>query len=491
MEQEIRPNRLQRLLGALRPAPDGLIARFAQSTGLNRLNPFATSASTPDPYKLYTIEEDEKLARDFIADADNAMVSQDPLRARMAIRTVLGIALAFLLWAAIAQVDEITKGDGKVIPSKQLQVIQSLDGGIISDILVKEGQQVREGQVLLKIDATRALSGFRESQATYLSLLAKAARLRAVAEGHTFVPPKEVLTDEPLLAQQEQALYSSTKAELEGQIGIARVQMQQRSQELAEARARYDSASQGYELTSKELRLTKPLVESGAVSDVDLLRLQRDVSRYSGEKAQTSAQIARLQAAISEAQTKIVNVELEFKNKARTELGDVQAKINSIGESSVALSDKVKQADIKSPMNGTVKRVLFNTVGGVVPPGKDILEIVPLEDALLLEAKVNPKDIAFLRPGQPAKVKFTAYDFSIYGGLDGVLEHIGADSLTDDKGNAYYLVRVRTTNSSLGENLPIIPGMVAEVDILTGKKSVLRYLLKPVLRAKQYALTER
>lgn len=470
------------------PSTDGSPAK---RTWLSRFNPVVRAAEGSDPYKLYTVEEDERLARDFVADADGAMITQDPLRARMAIRTVLAVCVAFLIWAAIANVDEITKGDGKVIPSKQLQVIQSLDGGIISQILVKEGQTVRDGQVLLKIDATRFLSGYRESRTTFLALLAKAARLTAVAEGLPFVPPKEVLAEEPLLAQQEQLLYSNRKAELESQITMARVQLQQRSQELVEARARNESATQGFELTSKELRLTKPLVESGAVSDVDLLRLQRDVSRYSGEKAQTAAQIGRLQAAISEAQTKIQNVELEFRNQARTELAETQAKINSLGESSVALSDKVKQADIKSPMNGTIKRLLFNTVGGVVPPGKDIVEIVPLEDALLLEARVNPRDIAFLRPGQNAKVKFTAYDFAIYGSLDGTLEQIGADSLIDDKGNAYYLVRVRTTKSSLGENLPIIPGMVAEVDILTGKKSVLSYLLKPVLRAKQYALTER
>jgi adhesin transport system membrane fusion protein len=436
-------------------------------------------------------EEEEKLARDFVADADSAMVAQDPLRARMAIRAVFVVLVVFVAWAYFAELDEITKGEGKVIPSKQLQVVQSLDGGIISDILIREGQTVRKDQILLKIDATRFLSGFRENRATYLALLAKAARLRAVAEGAGFVPPDEVLKEEPGLVEQEKMLYRKRREELDTQIGIARVQLQQRNQELLEARARNEAAAQGLDLTSQELEITKPLVATGAVSDVDLLRLQREVTRYSGEKSQTAAQISRLRAAIAEAQTRITNVELEFRNEARTELAETQAKINSLGESSIALSDKVKQAEIKSPMNGTVKRLLFNTIGGVVPPGKDIIEIVPLEDTLLLEAKINPRDIAFLHPGQLAKVKFTAYDFAIYGSLDGVLEHIGADSLTDDKGNSFYLVRVRTNKASLGINLPIIPGMVAEVDILTGKKSVLSYLMKPVLRAKQYALTER
>lgn len=256
--------------------------------------------------------------------------------------------------------------------------------------------------------------------------------------------------------------------------------------------ARREQAAHSYNLTAQELTQTRPLINSGAVSEVELLRLERDVSRYRGERDMASAQISRVQAAISEAQRKIEEVELSFRNAAGKELSDAAAKLNSLSEGSVALTDRVKQSSIRSPVKGVVKRLLVNTVGGVVQPGKDMIEIVPLEDNLLLEARVLPRDIAFLRPGQSAMVKFSAYDFSVYGGLEGVLEHISADTVMDDKGNAFYLVRVRTLNSGFGErNLPIIPGMVAEVDILTGKKSVLSYLLKPVLRAKNVALTER
>jgi adhesin transport system membrane fusion protein len=187
----------------------------------------------------------------------------------------------------------------------------------------------------------------------------------------------------------------------------------------------------------------------------------------------------------------VEEVELNFRNDARKDLAETLGKLNAISENAVGLADRVKHSAIRSPVKGTVKRLLVNTVGGVVQPGKDLVEVVPLEDALLLETKVLPKDIAFLRPKQRAVVKFTAYDFSIYGGLDATLEQIGADSLTDEKGNTYFVVRVRTGKSSLGENLPVIPGMVAEVDIVTGQKSILAYLLKPVLRAKQAALTER
>jgi adhesin transport system membrane fusion protein len=204
-----------------------------------------------------------------------------------------------------------------------------------------------------------------------------------------------------------------------------------------------------------------------------------------------AAQISRIQASISEASSKLEEVGLAFRNESGKELAETMSKLNSVAEGSVGLSDKVSRSVLRSPVKGTVKRLLINTVGGVVQPGKDVVEVVPLEDNLLLEARVQPRDIAFLRPGQKAIVKFTAYDFSIYGGLDGKLEHIGADSVVDEKGNAFYTVRVRTNKSTLGDNLPVIPGMVAEVDIVTGEKSVLTYLLKPVLRAKARAFSER
>ncbi len=463
---------------------------FLKKLRLDQLNPFARKAESADPYAVYRVEDD-KLARDFVTDADSATIAQDPIRARKLVRAVLIFLAVFLLWASIAHVDEITKGEGKAVSSQQLQVVQSLDGGIVRQILVKEGDRVRKGQVLIRIDTTRFLSTFNEGRATYLSLLAKAARLRAVAEGKDFVPPPEVLKENPALADQERSVYRNSQAELDAQIGIARDQLSQRQHELGEAQAHYEQAKQGYDLTSKELAMTKPLIKSGAVSDVELIRLERDVSHLLGDMNQASSQITRLQSAIAEARKKIEEVDLKFKNQARDELSDTQSKINSLSEGNIALSDKVKQADIRSPLDGTVQRLLYNTVGGVVQPGKDIIEIVPLDDTILLEAKVKPRDIAFLHPGQKANVKFTAYDFAIYGGLDAVVENISADSIIDDKGNAYYIVRVRTLKSSLGKDMPIIPGMIAEVDILTGRKTILSYLLKPVLRAKQYALTER
>ena len=433
--------------------------------------------------------EDEEV--DWLSDAEWARSQQAPLRARYLLRWLGGLVLLFLLWAAIAQVDEVTRGTGKVTPSRQVQVIQAVDGGIISEILVREGQTVEAGQLLFNIDTTRFTSSVRENRVQYLALLTKAARLRALAEGSPFEAPPEVVKEDPALLEQERSLYEAKRNELDAQLGIARQQLAQRNQELVEIRSRREQAGQSYELTAKELAMTKPLAASGAVSEVELLRLERDVGRYRGERDQAAAQIVRVQAAISEASRKVQEQEIIFRNIARNEFAETMSKLNSLSEGSTALSDRLTRAAVKSPVKGTIKRLLENTVGGVLQPGKEIVEIVPSDDALLLEARILPKDIAFLHPGQKALVRFTAYEYVVFGGLDAVVEHIGADTVTDDKGNAFYVVRVRTLKSSLGKNMPIIPGMVADVDVMTGKKSVLSYLLKPVLRAKSYALTER
>jgi adhesin transport system membrane fusion protein len=428
---------------------------------------------------------------DFVRDADYFMVQQEPLRARVLGKSI-GIVLAVaILWAGVAEVDEISRGEGKVIPSQQLQVLQSLDGGIVSEISVREGQIVEKDQVMLRVDPTRFISSVRENRSQYLALLARSARLRALAEGKPFLPPDEVVKESPAIVNDEKRLLETATSELDAQVSIARQQMAQRQQELREATAKRDQASQAYDLTARELAVTKPLIAVGAVSEVELLRLERDVARFRGERDIAVTQIARSQSAISEAGNRIQEVELKLRNDARRELSETLGKLGAITEGSVGLADKVKQSAIRSPVRGTVKRLLVNTVGGVVQPGKDIIEVVPLEDSLVLEAKVQPKDIAFLRPNQKALVKFTAYDFSIYGGLEARLENIGADSVTDERGNTFFMVRVRTLKSSLGNNLPIIPGMVAEVDIVTGQKSILAYLIKPVLRAKQVALSER
>ncbi len=430
-------------------------------------------------------------ATDWAGDADWAQLQQEPLRARQLLRAAGWMVLLLLIWAALAQVDEVTRGEGKVVPTSQVQVLQSVDGGVVEEIMVHEGQTVVPGQILMRVDPTRFESNLGESRASQVAMRAKALRLQALTTGTAFNPPADLVALAPEVVAHEQGLYESRRAEIQAQISISQSQLAQRHQEFNEVRARREQAERGLELTLKELSATRPLVNSGAMSEVDVMRLERDVARLRGDREQAGAQMSRVQAAIGEAQRKIEEVQLTSRNQMSAELSDTMSKLSALSEGGKALQDKVAKADIKSQVRGTVKRVLVNTVGGVVQPGKEMIEIVPSEDALILEAQVSPRDIAFLRPGLNAMVKFTAYDFAIYGGLEAVVENISADSVVDQKGNAFYLVRLKTKKPSLGHNLPIIPGMVAQVDILTGKKSVLSYLLKPVLRAKANALSER
>lgn len=422
--------------------------------------------------------------------AHRALIEQDPIKTRVIFYSLCGLILILLVWSAFAEVDQVSRGEGKVIPSQQVQVLQSLDGGNITEILAREGQIVEQNQLLVKLDATRFMSNLAESRAELQALRAKTARLKAVAEGLPFAPSESLLEQAPAVVEQERILFQSSQKELAVLKRIASEQVSQREKELAEAKAQFEQAATAFELSSKELAVTKPLVASGAVSQVELLRLQRDISNYQGERDAAKAKMERATAAIEESRQKELEVELKFKNGVREDLSIAMSRLNMLEGSELGLSDRVKQTEVRSPVRGTIKRLLYNTIGGVVLPGKEIIEIIPLDDTLLLEAKIKPQDIAFLHPGQQANVKFTAYDFVVYGGLPATVEHIGADTITDENGNPFYIVRVRTQKSNLGEGRPIIPGMVASVDILTGKKTVLNYLLKPVLRAKQYALSE-
>jgi adhesin transport system membrane fusion protein len=419
------------------------------------------------------------------------MTRQGTRRARRLVRFAGVTVVALLVWASLARVDEVTRGEGRVVPSRQLQVLQALDGGVVSEILVKEGQVVDAGQLLLRIDETRADAGVRESQAQGFALEARVARLRSLAEGQAFAPPTPASDEERAILDGERRLLDSRVTELDNLLGISRQQLRQRQQEFNEMQARREAAMRSLELAQQELNQTRPLLASGAVSQVDILRLEREVTRNRGDAEQAAAQMARVRAAISESTRKITETEMSFRNEAGKELAEALGKLNALNEGSAALIDKVNKTQVKSPVRGRVQRLLANTVGGVVASGKDIVEIVPLDDALFLEARVLPKDIAFIHPGQTANVKFTAYDFSIFGGLEAVVENISPDTVIDEKGNAYYVVRVRTLRPNFDEKLPIIPGMTAEVDVLTGQKTVLSYLLKPVLKARAYALRER
>jgi adhesin transport system membrane fusion protein len=424
-------------------------------------------------------------------DAHVAFLDQQPLRARALLYVVAIVVVLLVIWSSLAEIDEVTRGNGRVIPSRQIQVIQSQDGGVVTELLVREGDEVKKGQLLVRLDQTRSESTFRENRAEYQALEVKVARLRAVVEKTEFHPAPEFVKAVPRIVAQETALYHSSRAELLAEQQIAEQQLIQREQELVEVNARRRQLARSLDLVEQELQVTRPMIASGAVSRVELLRLEREVNQLNGEHQQSLAQITRIESSINEAQRKLQEVELVFINELREELADTITRINSLQESGAGLSDKVSQTAVRSPVRGTIKQLFYNTIGGVVLPGKEIIEVVPLDDTLLLEVRIRPQDIAFLVPGQKAMVKFTAYDFVVYGGMDATVEHIGADTVMDEDGNPFYNVKIRTHEPKLDEDKPIIPGMTVEADILTGKKSVLAYLMKPVLRAKQYALTER
>lgn len=428
---------------------------------------------------------------DWIDDADWARVQQEPLRARLLLNAIAIVLLTLLLWAAIAKVDEVARGDGRVIPSSHMQVLQSFDGGVVQEILVREGQIVNKGDLLLRIDPARFESSFRENRAEASSLLARTTRLKALTGNTDFILSPDIIKNFPDIAEHERTQYESNRKELTEQVGIARSQLEQRQQELREVQAKLEQVSKTLDYTTQELNVTKPLLAKGAVSEVEILRLEGEVSNAQGARQQALAQEQRLLAAVNESKSKVREVELSENNKWRAELSEALAKLSSLTETSTGLADKIKYSEIRSPVHGTVQKLYTNTLGGVVQPGHDVIELSPLGDRLIIEAKVSPKDIAFIHKEQKAIVKFTAYDFSIYGALSGTLVSISPDTMKDDKENVFYLVQIETDRAGFDASLPIIPGMTTQVDILTGKKTVLSYLLKPVLRAKQNALTER
>jgi adhesin transport system membrane fusion protein len=407
---------------------------------------------------------------------------------------IVAFFVAFFAWAGWARLDEVTRGDGKVIPSSQVQVVQNLEGGIVADLLVREGDIVEHDQVLVRIDDVRAASDLRETRTRHLALLGALGRLRAEVEGTEVAFAPEVLAEAPDVAHNERALYNARHEALESELEVLRSQASQREQELTELATRLGQLERSHALAVEELEITEPLASSRVVSKVQLLRLQREVNDLEGELEATRLAAPRVEAAVREAKRRIEERYLDFRAEAQRELNAVQAEAAALREVLTAEADKVSRTEVRSPVRGTVKQLFVNTVGGVLQPGEPLIEIVPLEDNLLVEARVRPADIAFLHPGQPAMVKVTAYDFAIYGGLEGVVEDISADTITDERGESFYRVRVRTDDNALhkaDEPLPIIPGMTTQVDILTGEKTVLDYLLKPVLRAWNRALRER
>jgi len=432
--------------------------------------------------------------REFMPELASATLHDSPRRSRLTVWIVAALIVIALLWAKFAVLQEVTTGEGKAIPSSKVQVIQNLEGGIVTEIHVREGQIVNKGDTLVRLDDTRFLSNRGESEADRYTLLAQVERLSAEAENRAYVVPEEVVRLAPQVARDEKAFYDSRQRRLESEQNTLEEQLRQKTQELAEFRSKQEQYRSSLALLKQEMDMSAPLVNSGAISPVEILRLRQKSVEARGQLDATTLAIPRANAAINEIKSKINESRQVFRAEASRELNEKRTDLSKLTASSIAIDDRVKRTTVLSPVHGVVKTMKVNTIGGVVQPGSDLLEIVPLEDNLLIEAKVRPQDVAFLHPGQSAMVKFSAYDYTIYGGLKANLELIGADTVTDDKGNSFYLIQVRTQNNHLGgeqKPLLIIPGMTATVDIITGEKSVLDYLLKPVLKARTEAMRER
>ncbi|GLZ87754.1 HlyD family type I secretion periplasmic adaptor subunit [Metapseudomonas resinovorans] len=429
-----------------------------------------------------------------LPEVNKALVEDAPRVVRLTIWTLIGFTLFLLLWAHFAQVDEVTRGEGKAIPSSKLQKVQNLEGGIVSELFIREGQVVEVGDPLLRLDPTRFESNVGETEADRTAMQLRVERLSAEVDDRPLQISEELRKLAPEQANSEDALYRSRQQQLQEEVAGLEEQLVQRRQELQEFISKQGQYRNSLQLLRQEISISEPLVAQGAISKVEVLRLRRAEVENRGELEATSLAIPRAESAIKEAERKIAETRSRFRSEALAQLNEARTELNKANATGKALEDRVKRTLVTSPVRGIVKQLLVNTIGGVIQPGSDLVEIVPLDDTLLVEARIRPQDIAFLHPGQNAMVKFTAYDFTIYGGLTADLEQIGADTITDDEGNSFYLIKLRTKKSHLGSDqnpLLIIPGMVASVDIMTGKKSILSYLLKPIIKARAEALRER
>ena len=431
---------------------------------------------------------------DFMQSLSSAILEQSPSKMRKVIKIWLFTIGAFIIWASLAEIDEITRGDGDVIPYGQNKVIQNLEGGIVESILVEEGQTVKAGEVILKINNAKSTSTSLTNEMKFQEL--KAKRIRLFAEAYQ-LPFEDIETNSPELRKQidlAKQLYISDKIEFIAKDNTIVQQIEQRKQEYKEAKARIRSLERSLEYVSEEIAMTAPMVREGVKSKVDFLKLKREANGIENDIEAARLSLPRLASAIKEYRQKRIESKQLFINTAKKELNEVSAEISRLATQQIAYSDQVDRTMVKSPVNGIVQKLFVNTVGGVIKPGADLVEIVPTSEKLYLEIKIKPSDIAFIHPGAEAKVKISAYDFAIHGGLIGTVVNISPDTITDKKENTFYLIHVETAKNYLGTKehpLNIIPGMTVSVDIVTGQKTVMQYILKPILKSKQYVFSER
>ncbi|WP_253806422.1 HlyD family type I secretion periplasmic adaptor subunit [Hydrogenovibrio sp. JE_KL2] len=431
---------------------------------------------------------------EFMSSLSQAALEKPTIKSQVLVWLIFLVIVFLIVWASLTTLDKIVRGEGKVVPSSQIQVVQNLEGGIVSNIFVKTGDKVRKGETLIKLDNTQFASSFGEAETQKYDLQAQSERLKAEAFDRPFI--EKYPSNDPNVIRmfdREKTLYQNQLNQLQTNIHILEQQIVQHRSELEEAQNQATQLKKSYELLQKEIHIMEPLVREGIASQVDLLKTRRDANDAYTKLQSTRISIPKLQSAVKEAESKQKEAKQDFQNKAQEKLNEVLAKLEQIQNSQTAIEDKVRRTNIRSPVNGVINQLMVSTIGEVVKPGSDIIKIVPNDASLVLETKILPSDIGFVYPGLKAKIKFTAYDFAIYGGLEGTVENISADTIVDDKGNSFYIARIKTNKNHLGTDknpLYLLPGMQATVDVVVGKQTIMDYLIKPIIKAKDLALRE-
>ncbi len=431
---------------------------------------------------------------DYMSELEAAYHMRPNKAAVMLFLSIIALLACAFIWSAIARVEELTRAQGRVVPTHDIQVVQSLEGGVVEDILVREGQQVKRGDVLLRISDIQFSSEERGTQARTLSLRAKKARLEAEAHGGEFKLPAEVEEKIAQIAANEQSLYQSRQNELSNTYAILDDRIEKATADIAETRAQITRFSNSKELLRQELAITSEMVKKKAMPKVEEIRLTREVSDLTGQINAAAERRSALESELAALRKERESQLDKFQSQALGELNAVETEIAALNENLKSIGDRVDRTELRAPVDGTINRITIKTIGGVVEPAMQLVEIVPAGEELKIIAQVQPNDIAFIRPGLPAKVKITAYDSQKYGALDGELVRIGANSVSDREGNSFFEIEVVTKKNHMGsaENpLPITSGMVADVEIITGRRTILEYLMKPFLKARDRAFTER
>lgn len=436
--------------------------------------------------------------RDLWIDPSETDKESTQLFGHLLIAALVIILCVGIIWADFAVLDEITRGEGKVIPSSQTQMIQSERGGRIVELPVREGDIVEAGQRVVVLDNSTIRTNVAELEQRVWTGMAAVARLEVEQSGGKLEDikfPDELLEKAPQYARAEEITFKIRAQQQESQKETLRNTIETRKQEIRQIDAQIASANSSLAIARERLAIVKPMVDQGVSPQIELLEAQQDVQQYQSELTNAKASRPAAEAALAEANSKLKEVAATFESEASTELSRQRKDLESARALLTAEQEGNRNQALTSPVRGTVKQIMKHSLSEVVQPAEDIMEIVPIEDSLLIEAQIRPQDRGFIAPNQPAKIKITAYDYSIYGGLDAKVEQISADAIENEKKELYFRVRLRTDKNFLmakdGSELQIIPGMTATVDILTGKKTVLDYLLKPILKASEIALTER